>query len=500
MTSQNTARETMMPTPPRRRQQVRNFALIWSGITLMIGACTFISIYAATGIAANAKGNLAPVSISAKTTNPSDGADAAAIASTAGSSDATEAPDAAVAAVPTNTTEPTKVAATSAPDAAGGAPTATINPIKDTDFDLGIAVQDNPDPNVYKVWVDMAGKQLKLNWVKTQVVWRDVEAVKGKIDWTAMDVSIKMLHAANIKVLLAVAKAPNWARDKNAPTDKPGVLDGPPSNPQDYADFLTAILQRYPGMINAIEVWNEVNLDREWSTAPQQLDPARYVSLLKAAHDAIKAADPNVIVVTSALSPTGANNGVNYVDDFVYMDKLIKAGMLNYADCVGAHHNGLNVPPDADYKNIPERTPRAKYRGPWENPNHSWSFKSTIMGYADKVKAAGSNLKLCVTEFGWPTADGLTGNLRSGFEFVKDNTIVDQANFTELAITEMQQWGFVRLAIVFNLNYGAQAGWSLEGGVGDNVVWSILGKDFVAHPVWKKIEDRNFRGQPRKAS
>ena len=52
------------------------------------------------------------------------------------------------------------------------------------------------------------------------------------------------------------------------------------------------ILKRYPNMVHAIEVWNEVNLDREWTTAPQKLDPARYVTLLTVAHDAIKAADP----------------------------------------------------------------------------------------------------------------------------------------------------------------------------------------------------------------
>src|SRR6185436_1977506 len=60
---------TMTVKPfPRHRQQVRNFALVWSGITLLIGACTFISIYAATGIVVNnaaAAGNrnVAPASI-----------------------------------------------------------------------------------------------------------------------------------------------------------------------------------------------------------------------------------------------------------------------------------------------------------------------------------------------------------------------------------------------------------------------------------------------------
>src|SRR5262249_2904857 len=161
----------------------------------------------------------------------------------------------------------------------------------------------------------------------------------------AMDVSIKMMSDAGVHIMLSVAKAPDWARDKGAIINQPGSRDGPPANAQDFGDFLTAILKRYPGKINAIEVWNEINLDREWTTAPQQLDSKRYVQLLKVAHDAIKAQDPNIIVISSALSPTGADNTTNYKDDFRYMKELIAAGMLQYADCVGAHHNGLNVPP-----------------------------------------------------------------------------------------------------------------------------------------------------------
>src|SRR5690349_5077029 len=68
-----TARETMTVHAPRHRQQVRNFALIWMGITLMFGACTFIAIYAATGVVANGNRGLALAGIAAKPTNtPAD--------------------------------------------------------------------------------------------------------------------------------------------------------------------------------------------------------------------------------------------------------------------------------------------------------------------------------------------------------------------------------------------------------------------------------------------
>ncbi|MBX3085496.1 MAG: cellulase family glycosylhydrolase [Anaerolineae bacterium] len=486
------ATNTTMSLPiPRHRERVRYFATIWAGITLLFGAGTFIAVYAGTGVVnakqLNLNGGLG-----------SNGSGVAALQITATPfptfpPENTEVP----ATVPTDA--PTEAPAQ--PAAVG--PTATIPPKQDTAFDLGIAVQKNADPNVYKIWVSAVKDDLKLNWVKSQIVWRDTEKVKGQIDFAEMDVAINQLSEANVKVMLSITKAPDWARDPGAKIAA-NQFDGPPANPQDLADFVTAILTRYPGKVHAIEVWNEINLDREWSTNPQRLDARRYVDLLRVTRDAIRAIDPNIIVISSALAPTGGNGNPNSAqDDFVYMDSLIAAGVLQYADCVGTHHNGLNVPPTAaDYRNIPERVPPAKYRGPWSSPHHSWSFRATLQGYMDKIRAANSTTPLCVTEFGWPSMEGLTGQPREGFGYAFDNTLQDQATFTDEAITWMQQSGAVRLAFVWNLNYGAQVGWKVapDDPVSDNVLWAILGPEWSKRPVWQKIADRNFRGQPRTAA
>ena len=59
-------------------------------------------------------------------------------------------------------------------------------------------------------------------------------------------------------------------------------------------------------MSDCSEVWNEVNLDREWGGARIDKQQAgQYVDLLGRAYLAAKAADSNVIVVTAGLSPTG---------------------------------------------------------------------------------------------------------------------------------------------------------------------------------------------------
>src|SRR5690606_39383066 len=65
---------------------------------------------------------------------------------------------------------------------------------------------------------------------------------------------------------------------------------------------------------------------------------------------------------------------------FPYTTLFRSAGLLNYTDCVGAHHNGYNIPPTLTWDNIPEteNTINASFRGWWDTPHHSWSFRSTL--------------------------------------------------------------------------------------------------------------------------
>ena len=356
---------------------------------------------------------------------------------------------------------------------------AAVRPIDETRFELGTQVQVSHD--LMDQWADVAANQLGVNWAKMQVRWENFEPEDDAFNWTDTDLYIPAMAAQGVNVLVSVVTAPEWARE-------PGVnlqRHGPPADPAEYAEFVSELVARYPGQIGAVEVWNEQNLDREW-TSLQGLSASNYVGLLAAAHDAIKAVDPGIIVVSGALSPTGLNNGVQAWDDFTYMEQMIAAGLLNYADCVGAHHNGLNLSPDYEWNQVPN-DPTARFRGPFDNPHHSWSFRSTLEGYVQRIRNAGGDQQLCVTEFGWPSADGLTG-VANGLEFSYDNTLEEQRDFTVKALDFMSQSGDVRLASLWNLNYGPQAGWAADN---ENVPWSIIGPDFVFRPVFDAVRDWN---------
>jgi len=126
-------------------------------------------------------------------------------------------------------------------------------------------------------------------------------------------------------------------------------------------------------------------------------------------------------------------------------------------------------------------------------PHHSWSFRSTLQTYANKVALAGGDQQLCVTEFGWASTVGI-GQARAGFEFALDNTLEEQRDFTVRAIENMLTWDSVWIAILWNLNYGPQAGFDPNN---DNVFYSIIGPDSQFRPVFDAVRDWNREYEAR---
>ena len=75
------------------------------------------------------------------------------------------------------------------------------------------------------------------------------------------------------------------------------------------------------------------------------------------------------------------------------------------------------------------------------------------------------NKRIWPTEFGW--AAGWTG--QPGYEYAKDNTPDEQAQWTVRAYQMMRNWGFVGPAFLWNLNYNqSQPGSELAQ-------WGIMG-------------------------
>jgi hypothetical protein len=177
-------------------------------------------------------------------------------------------------------------------------------------------------------------------WVKQHVSWRDIEGItKGHYDWYFTDRIVTDAEQSGLNVLFRLDREPVWAiASRDTYSD-----NGPPENPQDFGDFCHALADRYRGRVEAYQVWNEPNLAREWGGWPP--NPAEYVELLRACYIGVKTADPDALIISAGLSPTG-NGPPEAMPDIEYLIGMYEAGAAPYFDLLGVNAPGFKAPPE----------------------------------------------------------------------------------------------------------------------------------------------------------
>ena len=167
-----------------------------------------------------------------------------------------------------------------APEGPAAAPACDFVPLPASGFGYGVQVHALIPGVDAKPWMDIVRYKLGLQWVKLQVRWYVMEPQPGQIDWSILDNAMDAACANGLHVMLSVIAAPDWTRANPLPKE---AGEAPPDDPQTYAAFVGQIVDRYPGKIKAIEVWNEANLEREWNTAGG-VNAAEFARLLQHRH------------------------------------------------------------------------------------------------------------------------------------------------------------------------------------------------------------------------
>lgn len=175
--------------------------------------------------------------------------------------------------------------------------------------------------------------------------WAYIEPGPSDYHWESVDRIVRHAQNQGIHIIARLGLVPAWARDTEEDAyDSFNTL--PPDSYDQFADFTAAFAARYAGVIDHLIIWNEPNLAFEWGY--RSVDPAGYLRLLQAVYPAIKAANPNAIVLAAPLAPTlepeGSPNGL---DDLVYLDQLYALGAANYFDALAIHTYGFTAPADA---------------------------------------------------------------------------------------------------------------------------------------------------------
>ena len=289
-------------------------------------------------------------------------------------------------------------------------------------------------------------RDLGAGWVKTQVSWKLYQPEQNRFDadrFAELDRLIAAAEQNDIKVLLGVAKAPEWSR----PTTE---LDGPPGDNALFTEFMFTLASRYQGRVAAYELWNEANLQREWNGAP--LSAASLVDLIRAGAAGVRAADPEATLISGAPATTGINDGRVAIDDRQYLQQMVAAGVAEVVDAVGAHPYGWANPPDSSaYQGIPETSSH--------NNHPSFYFADTLGDYRRILDESGNeNTLIWVTEFCWGSYDGLESQPPDGVAYMADVSEAQQAVYTRRAFAMAQGMNGVGPLILWNLNFGPTLG------------------------------------------
>jgi polysaccharide biosynthesis protein PslG len=309
------------------------------------------------------------------------------------------------------------------------------------------------------------------HWQKSLFQWREIEPVaKGQFNWTEADRVVRASSAAGVKIIARLDFEPLWARKDQA-------HNGPPDNYQDYWDFVSAVVTRYAagsqiGRVQAIEVWNEPNLDREWGNQPINTSSAAdYVRLLGGAYQAAHAADPNIVVLSAGLSPTGVTDG-HSADDLEFLKWMYAAGLKGKFDALGAHAN-VQAPDVA--------APLGSLK---DFPHPSFYFRRIEQLRQAMVDNLDSAKQIWLVEWGW-TSDKV------------------HPAYAWFAVTEEQKADNIIQAFTFaRENWAAWIGvmslWTLSDPTWDEnreeYWWAIANPDGSPRPAYTRVRDARRSG------
>jgi hypothetical protein len=212
-----------------------------------------------------------------------------------------------------------------------------------------------------------------LDWLRFPWSWADTQP-NGPDDWNwdYTDRIMDAAQAAGEKVIFKPQGSPCWAHP-SVPCTSSSTVPPDPDYLAEWQDYIRAVLQRYPGTIVAVEVWNEPNLRPFWD-AP--ISPDRYAQVLRSAYTAVKSVDAKMPVVSGGLAAMTSTTATQ-MDYRSFLTAALSKGTKGYLDAVAIH-------PYPNYQ-----------KGTYLNE------LSTIVGNVRSI--VGSKLPIWVTEFGYPT-------------------------------------------------------------------------------------------------
>jgi polysaccharide biosynthesis protein PslG len=352
----------------------------------------------------------------------------------------------------------------------------SIKYIPDNPYGVNVFLQKEVEPWKVEQTIRMAAAA-NIQWIKQEFPWDEIEFKKGyffddkwqKSSWEKYDQIVNLATEYGLRVIARIDHPPAWAKSSGGKS--------PLNSNKDLSNFANALLDRYKGQVNYVQIWNEPNLAAEWIPG-QAVDPAQYAAMLKAVYPAIKNSHPNAVVLSAPMAMTleGPESRGN-MNELDYWTGMYDAGVQGNFDIASANGYGLDQPPDAP--------PDPKVL----------NFRRVELLHDIMVKNGDDKVPVWFSEYGWNASpDTLPQSERDLWRHV---TPQQQAEWTVAGVDyarEHWQWA------------GVISIWYLRQ-VGDippdkaEYYFQMIDPAFVPQPVYNsvKVDASNYPGPASKA-
>jgi hypothetical protein len=119
---------------------------------------------------------------------------------------------------------------------------------------------------------------------------------------------------------------------------------------EQYIDYVKFVVSHFKGRIHAYEIWNE----------PGHMRPSVYASLVERVVPVIREGDENAKIIIGAIQGNWDNGYPGYGEyqrfsvDIVYLNELLRSGVVDLVDGISWHPMYDNIPSDPYYQEYPE--------------------------------------------------------------------------------------------------------------------------------------------------
>ncbi len=199
---------------------------------------------------------------------------------------------------------------------------------------------------------NLMAKAVGANWTRlhdaglTYLGWYHLEQEQG--EWTFHDKEINRYRRDHIKILGELGTAPEWA-SYHPGKNHNGYFDRyyQPRRMEDYANYVRTVTERYKGVIDAYDVWNEPWIWAWWGVGFDETkgDRAGYITsenpqadftrLMQTAFETAKSVDPGITIL--GFNSTSSPGWGNSMGGAEWTKGVLDSGGLDYCAAICYH-------------------------------------------------------------------------------------------------------------------------------------------------------------------